>query len=284
MKNRINAVLSLVFEKAEALPSLRMLKQTNDQQNYLDKARRVLAISLMTLALPTILGHSSSVFAKPRRKVENLTAQYSLDRNVDNLDGAAMRIKLLEVLSRPATRLFLDVVQKAEGGELNIMVGGCRAQTVRLHPALTLPRSCRHPIWISGRLQFSTASGNYQITFSNWKQLAPFLGLPDFSETSQALAALEFIRRGGGAANAFTPRGLATKQRIQRGFIELLKGNVSRALCLATYDWASSSCSPLPAANKVDYVRLAKTMHKKTAPQLGRMVPSSFNRRRSRSL
>ena len=113
---------------------------------------------------------------------------------------------------------------------------------------------------------YSTASGNYHITYSNWKEIASFLGLEDFSETSQALAALELIRRGGGAAGADSPSGLAVKRRIQEGFLKLLRGNVKSALCLASYDWASSTCSPFPASYKTDYAKLSERVRKSLAP------------------
>ncbi|MDX6403224.1 MAG: hypothetical protein QOH70_679 [Blastocatellia bacterium] len=264
MKNRMTLLSGSVFEQGRALPSSWALVQTAagepTQQGKTVCFRDRNKTSLAVLALLILIGNPFLGFAKPRLKIENLTSQYSLDKNVDDLDGEAIRMKLLKLLSRPGTKLFLEVIQKAEGGEPNIMVGGCKTKSLKLHPALTLSKRCRYPIRISGRLRFSTASGNYQITFSNWKHLAPFLGLPDFSQTSQALAALELIRRGGGAANAFTPTGLAIKRRVQQGFLALLKGNVSRALCLATYDWASSSCSPLPAAGKIDYAKLVRTV------------------------
>jgi len=87
--------------------------------------------------------------------------------------------------------------------------------------------------------------------------------LRSFSENNQALAALELIRRGGGAAEARTARGLSLRRRIQTGFVNLVKGNLKKALCLATYDWASSRCSSLPAGNKVDYAHLLNSVAKR---------------------
>jgi hypothetical protein len=60
------------------------------------------------------------------------------------------------------------------------------------------------------------------------------------------------------------------KRRIQKGFLDPLNGNVGHALCLATYDWASSSCSPVPAAEKIDYARLAKAVQRK--PKVSRAL------------
>lgn len=219
----------------------------------------VLSVCLMSSA---VAARGVVAKAKARILTEVLTEQYSLNESLDESDGALIRRKLSRLLARADVRLFLAVIKKAEGGEPNLMVGGCRATTLKLHPALTLPRRCRYyvPGW-----GFSTASGNYQITYSNWKEIAPFLGLDDFSETSQALVALELIRRGGGAADADTPRGLAMKRRIQEGFLKLLHGNVKSALCLASYDWASSTCSPFPASYKTDYAKLAEDVRKSLA-------------------
>jgi muramidase (phage lysozyme) len=224
-----------------------------------------------TLALTTLatglfllisLCGAKAALANSGPRVEKLRAAYALDESVEESDGRLIRRKLSELLLRREVRFFLKVIQTAEGGEPDLMVGGCRAPNLKQHPALVLPKSCQYIVSGWGP---STASGNYQITLTNWKKIAPFLRLRDFSETSQALAALELIRRGGGAAAAYTRDGLALKQRIQRGFLKLLWGDVDGALCLATYDWATSSCSTLPANNKIVYARLAGNIRKSEA-------------------
>jgi hypothetical protein len=55
------------------------------------------------------------------------------------------------------------------------------------------------------------------------------------------------------------------KRRIQEGFLKLLRGNVKSALCLASYDWASSTCSPFPASYKIDYAKLAEDVRQSLA-------------------
>jgi muramidase (phage lysozyme) len=217
------------------------------------------------LFLFTSLCGARVAHAGPRDSVEKLRAAYALDESLDESDGRLIRRKLLRLLSRADVRLFLKVIQTAEGGEPDLMVGGCRARNLKQHPALVLLQSCWFAVKGWG---FSSAAGNYQITISNWKVLASFLELRDFSETSQALAALELIRRGGGAARAYTPKGMALKQRIQGGFLKLLRGDVGGALCMSTHDWASSSCSTLPAGYKVVYARLADEIRKSKADRL----------------
>lgn len=223
--------------------------------------RRTRFVLALTACLLVSLCGAHIGFAKSSVKVKKLNSRYLLNKEVKGVDGKQIRRNLLGLLPKRDVKLFLDVIQKAEGGKPNLMVGGCRAKSLKQHPGLTLPRKCQFRIWLNGRWRYSTASGNYQITLSNWKQLAPFLGLQDFSEESQALAALELIRRGGGAAGAKTQKGIALKRRIQTGFRHLLQGDVNSALCLATYDWASSTCSPFPG-RKINYVRLAQTFRK----------------------
>lgn len=246
--------------QVSALNSRSRRKPGREGDGGLSRSLTTLAISMCLLV--SLCG-AQSALAKPREKVEKLTVRYLLDKDVDESDGTQIRRKLLKLLAKPNVRLFLQVVQKAEAGEPDLMVGGCRAKSLKYHPAVTLPRRCWFRIRLDGKWRFSTASGNYQITFSNWNRIAPFLGLRDFSETNQALAALELIRRGGGAADAYTPNGLALKRRIQRGFLNLLQGDTNSALCEASYDWASSTCSPFPANTKFRYVQLAAAELKK---------------------
>ncbi|HEX9959907.1 MAG TPA: hypothetical protein VGB00_03185, partial [Pyrinomonadaceae bacterium] len=211
---------------------------------------------------------SQSDFAQLRTNFKKLPTDFALDERIENTDGIKIRKKLKKLLSNPPVKLFLASVKEAEGGEPNLMVGGCRAKNLKQHPAETLPKSCFFPININGKIKHSTRSGNYQLTLENWKQLASFLGLKDFSEENQALAALELIRRGGGAANAYTEKGLAIKNRIQTGFLALLAGNLKSAFRLASYDWASSKSSPLPVPpgyKKIDYWQLSEKIKNRRA-------------------
>jgi muramidase (phage lysozyme) len=242
----------------------------NPGPHYLKSITMTCICFLITLscqvafATPKPRHHQPKVNRTKRIPREDLVERYSLNKRVKESNGPQVRRNLQALLPRQDVKKFLLAIKKAEGGKPNIMVGGCRARTLRQHPAQTLPKRCRYWLRFNGRRTFSTASGNYQLTFSNWKRIAPFLGLRSFSENNQALAALELVRRGGGAAESQTPRGLSLKRRIQTGFVHLLKGNLKTALCLATYDWASSSCSPLPAGYKVNYAHLVNTSRPKS--------------------
>lgn len=156
----------------------------------------------------------------------------------------------LEALRRqPATQRFFAVVQEGEGGSPKIMVGNrCPKLTEKLdlskHPGEVLPsKSCFY--WYvnkKGKLVFSTASGNYQITRDNYRKIAPFLDIKDFKVLSQQLIALELMRRG----NSNTKDGL----------LDLAQGNTRKAVCAGTQDWASSKCSTLEASSKTDYQKI----------------------------
>jgi muramidase (phage lysozyme) len=202
------------------------------------------------------------------RRKQSIRDRYALDQKLTETDGEEIKRKLAALLARRDVQRFLAVIQKAEAGEPNLMVGGCRAKTLAKHPAYTLPKSCWYPVRIGGKLRYSSASGNYQITITNWKAIAKFLGLPDFSVASQQLAALELIRRGGGSRSP----------RVQTGFELLVKGKAKKALCPATKDWASSWCSPLPANGRVD---LAREYGRRERAENSRRLMVASNSRRS---
>jgi muramidase (phage lysozyme) len=183
-------------------------------------------------------------------KVQRLTSLYSLDKKLGESDGEEIKQNLLPLLARRNVRIFLEVIRIAEAGEPNIMVGGkCHSITLEKHPAEILPSKCRFRFRYNGRTLVSTASGNYQITYSNWKRLQPFLNLSSFSETNQALAALELIRRDGS---------------LRRGFLALLQNDVKAAIRFATQPWASSPYSTLPGG-KVNYMKIYDVLNGKAA-------------------
>jgi muramidase (phage lysozyme) len=235
--------------------------------NFL-KRRNCLHVLALGICLIYILCGAQNGLAKSERKNKNLALEYSINEKTGQIDGIKMRRKLERLLSLPAVKMFLAVIRDAEAGEPALMAGGCRAANLKKHPAETLPKKCHYPIIINGRRWRSSASGNYQLTLTNWIQIAAFLGLKDFSEKNQALATLELIRRGGGAADAYTRKGLLIKQQIQTGFLALAAGNLVKAFRQATYDWASSIDSPLPipSGEKIDYVKHAKKLRKKNRP------------------
>lgn len=83
---------------------------------------------------------------------------------------------------------FLDFLGAAEGADYNMIVGGQRFDDFSKHPNIVGLRTAEGP---------STAAGKYQITGTTYRDVAPKLGITDFSPESQDKIAVELIRRAG---------------------------------------------------------------------------------------
>jgi muramidase (phage lysozyme) len=106
----------------------------------------------------------------------------------------------------------------------------CRNQIARLntsgHPRdQKLPCRC---FLTTRRYGLSTASGKFQITYTNWKILRSLLDLEDFSARNQKIAALELVRSSN-----------VKGSRVGDGFVALVRGDVGSAISLGTDPWAS---------------------------------------------
>lgn len=85
-------------------------------------------------------------------------------------------------------RRFLDFLGRAEGADYNTVVGGGRFADFTRHPKTVGLTTKEGP---------STAAGKYQITGTTYDDVAPKLGIRDFSPDSQDRIAVELIRRNG---------------------------------------------------------------------------------------
>lgn len=85
-------------------------------------------------------------------------------------------------------RKFLNFLGKAEGADYNTVVGGGQFTDFRAHPRIVGLRTAEGP---------STAAGKYQIVGTTYDDVAPKLGIRDFSPDSQDKIAVELIRRKG---------------------------------------------------------------------------------------
>lgn len=132
--------------------------------------------------------------------------------------GESLRAYLERLANDPMFKAFFEAIRRAEGGAPNRIVGGSTFSDFSQHPNRVGMVTSAGP---------STAAGNWQITGTNWRQLAPKLGLTDFGVNNQMLAALELFRgRGGDRA--------------------LLSGDIAGAIRAAGRDWAGVPGSPLP--------------------------------------
>lgn len=85
-------------------------------------------------------------------------------------------------------RKFLNFLGKAEGADYNTIVGGTQFSDFRAHPRVVGLRTADGP---------STAAGKYQITGTTFDDIAPKIGVRDFTPDSQDKVAVEIIRRSG---------------------------------------------------------------------------------------
>lgn len=87
---------------------------------------------------------------------------------------------------------FLDYIARAEGADYDVIVGGKRFSDFSRHPGV---------VGAVTKEGVSTAAGRYQITGTTYRDIAPKLGITDFSKESQDKIALELIRRKGALAD-----------------------------------------------------------------------------------
>lgn len=102
---------------------------------------------------------------------------------------------LLPMLDNPNVRSFLDMISAAEGTSkhgYNTLFGGGRMESLADHP-----RQLFDFTETTGRPNKTTAAGRYQFLSNTWDEQAKKLGLPDFGERSQDLAAVNLLRERG---------------------------------------------------------------------------------------
>jgi muramidase (phage lysozyme) len=134
-------------------------------------------------------------------------------------EGAdSIKDTLEALLNDPRIQALLKTIETAEGGAPNRIVGGRTFNDLSRHPNIVGLRTSKGP---------STAAGSYQITGTNWRKLAPLLGLGDFGPHNQALAALAIMLGHPGGMSA------------------LQSGDINRMMQLAAKDWTSTPGSTI---------------------------------------
>jgi len=117
---------------------------------------------------------------------------------------------------------FLNFLGKAEGADYNTIVGGNQFDDFSKHPNVVGLTTKEGP---------STAAGRYQITGTTYRDLAPKLGITDFSPESQDKIAIALIER----ANALE---------------DIKSGNYDAAIQKLGPTWASLPSSPYSQPKK----------------------------------
>jgi len=132
---------------------------------------------------------------------------------------------LLPVLDNPNVRSFLDMISAAEGTTkhgYNTLFGGGKMESLTDHP-----RTLFDFTETTGRPNKTTAAGRYQFLSNTWDEQAKKLGLSDFGERSQDLAAVNLLQ--------------------ERGILpDVLQGNWESAVKKSGPIWASLPSSPYP--------------------------------------
>lgn len=103
--------------------------------------------------------------------------------------------QLFPYLENPNVRNFLNMIGSAEGTDkhgYNTLFGGGRMESLADHPRILFDFK-----ETTGRPNKTTAAGRYQFLTTTWDEQAKKLGLPDFGERSQDLAAINLLRERG---------------------------------------------------------------------------------------
>jgi muramidase (phage lysozyme) len=133
--------------------------------------------------------------------------------------------QLFPYLENPNVRSFLGMIGSAEGTDkygYNTLFGGGKVESLADHP-----RQLFDFTETTGRPNKTTAAGRYQFLSNTWDEQAKKLGLPDFGERSQDLAAVNLLQ--------------------ERGILpDVLQGNWETAVKKSGPIWASLPSSPYP--------------------------------------
>lgn len=134
----------------------------------------------------------------------------------------SLRSQMEAALNSPNMQAFLYMISKSEGANYRTLVhkgtNNMAIKSLAKHPRTIVKTDLRgrplpSNIW-------SNAAGRYQILGSTWDGCVRALGLTDFSEHSQDLAAVYLIYTHG-------------------ALDEVLSGNTTKAISLCRKEWAS---------------------------------------------
>lgn len=241
---------------------------TSGLMEGLDAGKAAVATSLQSFAVETILGTAKKYLgiespSKEFREIGLMSARGYNDGFIEGMDGAQggmlgalggfensilqrrrpgayqgqnERQYLEGVLDGPQgglVRAFFEAIKRAEGGRPDVMAGGRRVDSGALHPGEVVPMSQ----WFRTSAGPSSAAGDFQITRTNWRNLAPRLGLDNFSDERQQLLA---------AMSLFNGRG---------GLDQLLSGNIDAARGTAAKDWTSTPGSTIGGGRQLSVQR-----------------------------
>ncbi|EMB4322234.1 glycoside hydrolase family 104 protein [Pluralibacter gergoviae] len=182
---------------------------------------------------------------------------------------------LSSIVDNPNVRAYLDMIAKSEGtydkpgGGYNTMFGGGGFINKSDHPRV------RHPfVQTDGKLNYTTAAGRYQHLSSTWDETAMALGLSDFSDRNQDIAALYLIQQKGQLQNVLNGNADAATGALGSVWASLpsstyaqpkhswnaIQGMYDRPLGLAGLPSQSSSSRSAPVVNQTNHVTINGVM------------------------
>jgi muramidase (phage lysozyme) len=142
-------------------------------------------------------------------------------------------IAIIGLLDDANVKAFLRVIRAGESsqddGAYRWLFGSTRSapklfESFADHPRVRTYEAYDGQFIANGKIDYTTAAGAYQITETTWNGVSKCLGLEDFSERSQDIAAVGLVD-GRGALD------------------DVLAGNVERAMFLCRQEWASLPAS-----------------------------------------
>lgn len=241
------------------------LKNDSDLKKAVDETKRLREAQKAAEDVFSPSERSASGGSSRRKTSQNLMQSIGEDwikwnpRKLSLNQSVILREKLQQLANQQATQIVLETIRTAEGGQKpNIVYGGKTPQYA--------PNLDQHPgklgMGAPGPKGWSTASGLYQITETNWKWIAKILGSEKFSVENQKLGAL-----------------LVMMQQGNKGFQSLAKGDIEGAIKKGTQPWASSKFSTLPGGKR-DYLAIAASLNGKELQQFATETDEERNAKR----
>ncbi len=136
---------------------------------------------------------------------------------------------LIDALRSPNVRAFLRAIRLGEGTSDDAgyrrLFGGGDFESFADHPRVRTYEKHDGQFIRNGKIDFTTAAGAYQITASTWDEVRARYGLPDFSPTSQDLAAVGLLIR-------------------RKALDDVIAGRIEAAIAKCRLEWASLPGSP----------------------------------------
>lgn len=154
-----------------------------------------------------------------RKSVQEL--KISIDQGKATGGKSLTQYELMYLRELPEVKKFLGLIQKAEGAKgYNYLFGNKPFEDMSKHP--NVRQQFRQT---DGKMNVTTAAGQYQMINGTWNGIAKQYGLTSFSPMNQDMAAIALLKEIG-------------------ALDDILKGNIKSAVTKAGGQWASLPSAP----------------------------------------